>query len=140
MKRLVIVALLVVIALGIAAPYLEADRFRPGIERALERGLGRKVEVGAVHFKLLTGPGFTLDNVVIHEDARAGIEPFAYVGTLDARIALKTLFSRRFAFSSLHINDASINLVKIVDGLWNLQFLARADSSAVPLIKMRGDE
>src|SRR5204863_4041174 len=78
MKRLIIIALVVVIALGVAAPYLEADRFRPGIERALERSLGRKVEVGAVHFKVLTGPGFTLDNVVIHEDARAGIEPFAY--------------------------------------------------------------
>src|SRR6185295_18526241 len=123
MKRLVIVALLVVIALGIAAPYLEADRFRPGIERALERGLGRKVEVGSVRFKLLTGPGFTLENVVIHDDARAGIEPFVYVRTLDARIALGALLSRKLAFSSLHLNDASFNLVKTADGPWNLQFL-----------------
>lgn len=137
-KRSLIAATLLVVALGIAAPYLEADRFRPGIQRALERGLGRRVEVGRVHFTLLSGPGFTLDNVVIYDDPRAGIEPFAYVGTLDARIAVGSLFSRKLAFSSLHLNDASINLVKTADGPWNLQFLARGDSSAVPSIKMRG--
>src|SRR5258708_2325831 len=98
MRRLLIIATVLVIAIGVAAAYLEADRLRPAIQLALERGLGRKVEVGGVHFTLLTGPGFTLDNVVIHEDPRAGIEPFAYVGTLDARIALAPLLSRRLAF------------------------------------------
>ena len=103
MKRWLLMGLALVIALGVAAPFLEADRFRPAIERALERGLGRKVEVGHVHFKLLTGPGFSLDDVRIGEDPRAGIEPFAYVRTLSGEVRLLSLFARRLEFSSLRL-------------------------------------
>src|ERR1022692_2907882 len=49
MKRAIIFALLLVLAVGFAAPHFEIDLFRPKIARALERGLGRRVEVGPVH-------------------------------------------------------------------------------------------
>jgi hypothetical protein len=141
MKRAVIIALVLVLALGFAAQYFEIDWFRPTIVRALERGLGRRVEVGAVHFNLFTGPGFTVDEVTIHEDARAGIEPFAYVGRLEARMQLLSLLRHRLDFSSLRLIDASINLVKTDAGPWNFQFLlnsAPASAGAMPAIKMRG--
>jgi len=142
MKRAIIIALLLVLAVGFAAPHFEIDLFRPKIARALERGLGRRVEVGPVHFNLFTGPGFTVDDVTIHEDPRAGIEPFAYVPTLEARVQLLSLFRRRLEFSSLRLGDnASINLVKTDAGPWNFQFLlsnAPASAGAMPAIKMRG--
>ncbi len=40
------------------------------------------------------------------------IEPFAYANTLDARISLLALLRGRLEFSSLHLNDATFNLVK----------------------------
>ena len=46
MKRAIIIALLLILAAGFAAPQFEIDFFRPRIARALERGLGRPVEVG----------------------------------------------------------------------------------------------
>jgi AsmA family len=141
MKRAIIVALLLILAIGFAAPHFEIDLFRPKIARALERGLGRRVEVGAVHFNLFTGPGFTIDKVTIGEDSRAGIEPFAYVRTLEARVQLLSLFRHRLDFSSLRLQDASINLVKTEAGPWNFQFLlgnAPASAGAMPAIKMRG--
>jgi hypothetical protein len=141
MKRTIIIALLLLLAVGFAAPYFEIDLFRPKIARALERGLGRHVEVGSVHFNLFTGPGFTVDEVTIDEDARAGIEPFAYVGSMEARVQLLSLFRRRLDFSSLRLNDASINLVKTDSGPWNFQYLlnsAPASAGAMPAIKMRG--
>lgn len=79
LRRSLWIGLALVVMVGIAAPYLDADFFRPAIQRALERGLGRRVEVRKVYFNVFTGPGFTLDGVTIHEDPRAGIEPFAYV-------------------------------------------------------------
>jgi hypothetical protein len=139
-KRAIIIALLVVLAVGFAAPHLEIAFARPKIARALERGLGRPVEVGPVHFNLFTGPGFTVDDVTIHEDPRAGIEPFAYVGTLDARVRLLSLLRHRLEFSSLRLDDASINLVKTGAGPWNFQFLlnsAPASAGAMPAIQMR---
>lgn len=141
MKRAIIGALLLILTVGLAAPQFEIDLFRPKIARALERGLGRRVEVGAVHFNLFTGPGFTVDDVTIHEDPRAGIEPFAQVGSLEARVQLLSLFRHRLDFSSLRLDDASINLVKTEAGPWNFQFLlssAPASAGAMPAINMRG--
>ena len=140
MKRAIIIALLLVLAVGFAAPHFDINLFRPRIARALERGLGRQVEVGSVHFNLFTGPGFTVDEVTIHEDPRAGIEPFAYVTTLEARVRLLSLFSHKLEFSSLRLDDASINLVKTDAGPWNFQFLlnsAPASAGAMPAIRMR---
>jgi hypothetical protein len=141
MKRAIIIALLLVLGIGFAAPHFEIEFVRPTIARALERGLGRRVEVGPVHCNLFTGPGFTVDDVTIHEDPRAGIEPFAYVGTLDARVRLLSLFHHKLEFSSLSLDEASINLVKTDAGPWNFQFLlssAPASAGAMPAIKMRG--
>ncbi|MGA2590149.1 MAG: hypothetical protein ABSH32_09560, partial [Bryobacteraceae bacterium] len=48
----------VLVVVGIAAPYLSVNAFGPRIQSALEGALGRKVELGAVHFSLFSGPGF----------------------------------------------------------------------------------
>src|SRR5580704_13248387 len=140
-KRGIIIALVLVLAIGFAAPHFDIEFVRPKIARALERGLGRPVEVGPVHFNLFTGPGFTVDEVTIQEDPRAGIEPFAHVGTLEARVQLLSLLRHRLEFSSLRLDEASINLVKTDAGPWNFQFLlnsAPASTGAMPAIKMRG--
>ncbi|HML15563.1 MAG TPA: hypothetical protein VK419_01000 [Bryobacteraceae bacterium] len=142
MKRLIWIAMALVILAGAAAPLFKANVFRPPIERALERGLGRRVEVGDVYFNLFTGPGFTIDRVTIHEDPRAGIEPFAYVDELEARVRLLGLWSRHLEFSSLRLgSDTSINMVKTDAGPWNFQFLlssAPAITGRMPSIRMRG--
>ncbi|HLH37642.1 MAG TPA: AsmA family protein [Bryobacteraceae bacterium] len=141
MKRAILILLALILIAGFGAPYLDADFMRPRIERALERGLGRKVEVGKVYFNLFTGPGFAVEDVTIYEDPRAGIEPFAYVGLLEARVRLTGLLSHRLEFSSLRLGDASINLVKTGEGPWNFQFLlssAPATAGAMPAIRMRG--
>ena len=144
MKRLAWIAAALLVVLVAAAPYLPADVFRWSIQRALERGLGRQVEVGDVHFTFFPGPfpgpGFTVDNVVIHEDARAGIEPFAHVETLGARVRILSLFRRKLEFSSLNLEDATINLVKTDAGSWNFQFLLdtpAVTSGTMPALRMR---
>jgi len=111
MRRLAAVLALLA-AVGLAALYLPLDFLRPRMERALERGLGRKVEVGHVHVNLFGMPGFTFEDVVIHEDPRAGIEPFAYVPALNAGVRALGLLRRRLEFSSLNLGDATVNLVK----------------------------
>jgi len=147
MKRLVWVlgwVIVVLTVLAIVVPYVPADLLKPGIERALERGLGRKVDVGAVRLTLFPGPlprpGFTLERVTIHEDPRAGIEPLAYVEALGASIRVRSLLQRRLEFSSLNLSEATINLVKTEAGPWNFQFLLEngaADSKRIPAIRMR---
>jgi hypothetical protein len=140
MMRRLLWVVLVLACLIVLAPYLPAKLFQPSIARALERGLGRKVEVGEVRLSLLGMPGFTVDDVTIHEDVRAGIEPFAYVQTLGASVSLAGLLHRKLDFSTINLGDASINVVKTGAGPWNFQYLlgGTADSASLPAIKMRG--
>jgi len=122
MKRAWIAATAGVAIVAAASMYVPLNFLRHGIERALGRGLGRRVEIDNVYLEALPAPGFSLDGVTIHEDPRAGIEPFAYVQTLQARVAPLGLLRGRLNFSSLRLEDASLNLVKTDEGPWNFQF------------------
>jgi hypothetical protein len=119
-----------VLAAGIAAPFLSADILRARIQRAVEHGLHRKVEIGKVRFNLFLGPGFTLKDVTIYDDPTVGIEPLAYVENVQARVRFLSLFSKRLAFSNLTLEEPSINLVKRDDGVWNFQLLLLARTPA----------
>ena len=144
MKRGLRIATILVVAIaavGIAVPYAPVDFLKAPLERALERGLGRKVEVDAVSLTLFSGPGVSLDGVTIHDDPRVGIEPFAYANTLDARISPLALLRGRLEFSSLDLNDATFNLVKPDNAPWNFQMLLNQTTPAaasLPTIKVRG--
>jgi hypothetical protein len=144
MKRVWITGAVVLAVVAAASVYVPLNFLRPGVERALGRGLGRRVEIGNVYLAALPAPGFSLDGVTIHEDPRAGIEPFAYVQSLDARVAWLGLLRGRLNFSSLRFGDASLNLVKTDEGPWNFQFFlndvaagAGAAPAELPSIKMR---
>jgi AsmA protein len=144
-KKWLKLAAISLVVLAIGAPFVPAGLFRARIQYALEQALGRKVEIGEVHFTLLPGalpgPGFTVDQVLIHEDPRAGIEPFAYVESLGATVRLLSLFRQRLEFSSLNLGDATVNVVQSAAGPWNFQYLVAAspaNARALPSIRMRG--
>ncbi|HYL35651.1 MAG TPA: AsmA family protein [Bryobacteraceae bacterium] len=130
LRRWLITVLLVVLALGVLAPFLSADRLRPYIQAALEAALNRKVQIGAVHLNLFTGPGFTVERVLIDDAPAAGVEPFAYVESMRARVRLTSLLAGKLAFSSLRLDAPSVNLVKLLPGPWNIQPLLDRSSSA----------
>jgi hypothetical protein len=136
------VAVALLLAAGIAAPYLSGNRFAPRIRAALEGALGRKVELGAIHFSLFAGPGFSVDNVVIHENPAIGIEPLAYVGSLEAVPRLTSLFGGHLEFASIRLDDASINVAKTGGpsdpGRWNFEaLLNRSVIRAIPELHVR---
>lgn len=111
----------VIVAMVAVTPFLKADRFGPRIHAELESALGRKVEIGAVRVSLFPNPGFSVRNVVIHEDAAVSAEPFAYVGNLVVSLRWLSLVQGRVAISSLRLEDPSLNLMRNGDGVWNLE-------------------
>src|SRR5271166_3952161 len=123
MKKLrstVLFAALAVVVAGLIAPFLSAEKYRARITAALEAALHRHVEIGKVHLNLFTGPGFTLDNVLIDDTQSAGIEPFAHVNQLQARVKLSSLFGGRLAFSYLQLSEPTVNLVRPENAPWNV--------------------
>ena len=135
-RKLLWAALALAVALG-GAPFLKADRFGPNIKAGLENALGRKVDIGAVRLHLLTGPGFSVRKVVIHERPEISAEPFAYVDDLVVRIRLLSLLSGKLEFSSLRLDKPHVNLMRQADGGWNVKALlapppATASAGAQP--------
>src|SRR5262245_15868668 len=123
LKRAILIPILLFLAVVIGVPYLGADRFAGPIQSALEGALKRKVRVGRVRYSLLRGPAFTVRDVIIEEDPSAGIEPFAYVTLLEARLRWLSLLRGRLEFSTLRLEEPSVNLVKNTRGVWNLRLL-----------------
>ncbi|HEX4170084.1 MAG TPA: AsmA family protein [Bryobacteraceae bacterium] len=115
----------VVALVGVIAPFVNAARFSHSIQAAIETSLGRKVTFQRVYFTLFSGPGFSLEGVTISEDPRYGIEPFAYVPTLEARLRLDKLVFGEIRFTSLRLVDPSLNLVRESNGSWNVQQLVQ---------------
>ena len=129
------------LAIGILAPQLSANRYRDQIQRALETALNRRVTIREVHFNLFRGPGFSVEDVIIDDDPTAGVEPFAHVEVLRARVRLATLLTGQLAFSNLTLVEPSVNLVKTESGGWNFQQLLNrvatpGSHSAIPEIQI----
>jgi hypothetical protein len=143
LARYIGLGLLLVLVIGLAVPYIDADGYRERIQNALEQALHRKVTAGKVHFNLLTGPGFTVEDVTIYDDPSIGIEPIAYVVSLSARVRPATLWTRNLSFSNLRLNLPTVNLSKSDGGMWNFQLLLRdaaaraAASHQFPSIQVR---
>jgi hypothetical protein len=143
--RWLFIAVLAVLAVGLTAPRVSANRFQPRIQAELEAALNRPVHLGAIHLNLFSGPGFTVDDVLIDDEPAAGIEPFAHVEQMQARIRWLSLFSGHLEFSSLRLDNPNVNIVRPDSGPWNIQPLldhqsrsATAHRSNVPDIQIRG--
>ncbi len=145
-RRLLIAALaLAGIAWG-ASKLFEAERMRPWVRASLEQSLRRRVEInGGMDYLWLSGrgPGWEINDVVIHEDDRLGREPIAYVTTLEATPDWMSLLRDRVAFSTLTLVEPSLNLMLTAQGEVNIQpFLAgllsvRDSGGPLPLIRVR---
>ncbi len=89
-------------------------------------------------FSLFKGPGFSVDDVVIHEDPAIGPEPIAYMDSIDVRPSIWSLLGGRFVVDSVGLEGAHINLTKSDAGNWNfLSFVNRSVMSAAPAIHVR---
>ncbi|MGE5489627.1 MAG: AsmA family protein [bacterium] len=136
--RLVLAAIACIVIAGVALPLLDAGGFRDSVRQSLREALGRDVELGDVHLDLFSGPGFSVKRVVIYDEPSAGIEPFAYVESLEARVSLASLWTRQLEFASLTLINPSLNLVRPEEGRWNfLPLLERTAGARLPNIQVR---
>jgi len=146
--RAILAAILLFALATWALPKYTEGMYRDQLLRALADGLGRKVEIGQVRFRLLPTPGFAIDAVRIGEDPSVGSEPAAWVGTLVARPAILPLLTGRFAVGSVRLEDASINLTRMDaepgSVRWNFTLFTSktgdgaARAAAFPAIHMTG--
>jgi hypothetical protein len=114
----------VLLVLLLVVPYLvDADTYRPTIEAALRSSLGRQVEIGHLHFSLLSR-SLTAENISIADDAAFSRSPFLRARSLKVGAEVfPLLFSHALRVSSLTIEQPQVNLLRSSSGRWNFASL-----------------
>jgi AsmA protein len=119
-----LVALLLVAAV---LPFvIDANRFRPEIESALNSALNRKVDIGNIRLSIFSG-GVSVENISISDDPSFNKEPFLKAKSLSVNLELLPLiFSRAIHVTGLTIDEPSVTLLRSPAGNWNFSSLGAA--------------
>lgn len=129
-KRQVAAAVLIVLALFLIRP--GASRLKTRLILSISRGVGRSVDIGAVHIRLLPRPGFDLDNFVVYDDPAFGAEPILRASEVTAYLRLMSLMRGRLEIAQLDLTEPSLNLAHQQGGRWNLEALLER-TAQIPL-------
>ena len=114
-------AALIVLVLFLLRP--GASRLKSRIVSSISSGVGRPVDIGSVHLRLLPRPGFDLENLVVYDDPAFGAEPMLRASEVTADLRLTSLLRGRLEIARLDLTEPSLNLVRAESGRWNLEAL-----------------
>jgi hypothetical protein len=120
-RRIVAEAALIVLLLFVLRP--GASRLKSRIISSISSGVGRPVDIGSVHLRLLPRPGFDLENVVVYDAPAFGAEPMLRASEVTAALRLTSLLRGRLEIARLDLTEPSLNLVHAPGGRWNLEAL-----------------
>lgn len=124
-KIVAIAAAVVVVCLVVLFSLVNADTFRPLLERELTTSLGRQVNLGKLHFAPFSG-SLVADNLNIAGDPDYSQHPFLTAKQLRIGVEMRPLiFSRRLEVRSLEADQPQINLVRGANGSWNFSTIGR---------------
>ena len=120
-RRLALVAAVVLLVLFLVRP--GASRLKSRIITSLSAAVGRPVDLGSAHIRLLPRPGFDLENLVVYDDPEFGAEPMLRASDVTADLRLMSLLRGRIEVARLDLTEPSLNLVHSEAGRWNLEAL-----------------
>jgi len=131
---LALALLLVLLAIVVMPPLVSMNRYKSRITQLLSESLGRPVRLSSVELRLLPRPGFVLTDLTVEDDPAYGAEPVLHASTVTASIRLLSLVSGHVQIGTISVDEASLNVVRTVDGKWNLDPLFRtAAAKAQPV-------
>jgi hypothetical protein len=133
--RQALTALIVLLAILIVPPFVSVSRYKARITQLISASLGRPVRLSSVEVRLLPRPGFVLSDLTVEEDPSYGTEPVLHSNSVVASIRLLSLWRGHIELDAISADEASLNLVRLQAGRWNLDSLLRtatAHAQATP--------
>jgi|SRR5580698_13482 AsmA protein len=119
--KILIAVAVVVVALILAIPlFVNANTFRPVIQKQLSQVFGRDVKFGDLKLSVLHGQ-MTASDLTVSEDPAFGAGPFLTADQLRIGIRLRPLlFSHELEIRSFVIESPKINVTRGQNGTWNV--------------------
>ena len=134
-KRLWVAAFLLLLLVLALPLLLNLEMFRGPVHRALERELGRPVEIASLTARLLPRPSVVAEGVLVHDEPVFGYEPFLYAERVDCRLPGRVFWTWRLECSEIFFFRPTINLVRAPTGAWNVAALLVA-GKASPVVQL----
>jgi AsmA protein len=134
LKRIAIIvgiAVVFILVVGLALPFLvDANPFRPELQRRLIQALGRSVTLGDLNLAVFSGSVRAKD-LSIGEGSAFGKDSFVRANALKVSVDLWPLIlSRQVNVTGVTIQKPDINLVQNAAGVWNFSSLGGHSPSA----------
>jgi AsmA protein len=134
MKKSVKIVLTLAIALPIVAAaaiplFVNANTFRPTIEKRLSAALSRKVTLGHLSLSLTKGR-LEANDLAIADDPKFGQTPFFTATRLHIGVQMKPLIlHHELQIRSFEVEAPQIHLIRAEDGTWNFSTLSHGTDS-----------
>jgi AsmA family len=114
-----------ILAAVFVPPMISISRYKNRIAELVSHSLGRPVRLSGVELRLLPWPSFVLSNLVVEENPAYGAEPVLHAETVTTDFRLLALWRGRLEISRISVDNASLNVVHMPGGGWNLDPLFR---------------
>lgn len=142
MKVLIGVVAFLVIAMIAIPLFVNANTFRPMLEKQLASALGRPVQLGDLSLSLLRGELVAKD-ISIAEDPAFGTTPFIQASSLRVGVEMKPLiFDRALRVTGISVDGPKIHIIHGPNGTFNFSKIGASQQgqtqkeSAVPDLKV----
>jgi len=132
MKKVILFSLIVIIILGIVSIiYLSKavlpSKIKTELIKTLEDRLERKIELQEIKFNLFKG--IQLENLVIYDNPKYSKNPLLNIKRASGNISLLSIIlQRKFIVTSININTAELQMIRLGKNLWNFSDLIKQKS------------
>jgi len=121
-----------VVVIVALARIVDADSFRPAIEKQVSDALGRQVTIGKLTLAPVKG-GVSAESLVIADDPLFSKDPFLSSGSMNIGVDFDELiFTRKLLVRSFRIHAPKLRLVQNEQGHWNYSSLANIPRTSKP--------
>jgi AsmA protein len=135
---LAVVAIIVAIA-ALIPVFVNANTFRPAIEKQLTTALGRTVKLGELRLPMFSG-NLIAEDLSVSDDPNFSATPFLTAKEIRIGVSLKPLiFAHQVNLRSFQIQSPQINVIRAADGTWNFSSIGRQLAAGAPAASPAAD-
>jgi AsmA protein len=129
-KILLVIVGAVVAAIASIPLFVNANTFRPAIEKQLTTALGREVKLGDLSLSIFRG-SLVAKDLSISEDPDFSATPFLTAKEFRIGVSLRMLlFSHQLDLRSFQIEEPQINLIRGTNGRWNFSSIGHSATAS----------
>jgi uncharacterized protein involved in outer membrane biogenesis len=119
-------------AVVIIPHFVDLGLFKQTYLPLIEQALGRRVDVGEVHLKLIPTPSIQLSKLRVSDSQSFADNPFFAAQQVQLKLRLLPLLRGRFEVTELVLDKPVFNLLKQADGSFNYSDIATKKASPIP--------